>query len=43
MRRLFALLIYAPALLGWLVFVPSFRAANWIYDRYAFPAPSGGE
>lgn len=35
-------MVYAPALFGWVIFAPSFRFANWFYDRYAFPAPSLG-
>lgn len=31
MRRLLALLVFFPALIGWVIFAPCFRLANKLY------------
>jgi hypothetical protein len=33
MKRAIALVVYFPALIGWLIFAPAFRAANWLFPN----------
>lgn len=33
MKRAAQMAIFFPALIGWIIFAPSFRAANWLSER----------